>query len=178
MESINGRSYQVFTFKTAIAAARSGQFEVGPAEAKAIVQVPQRAGGNRSPYDLFGMNDPFSDPFFNDPFGGMMEQRQIEIKSRSVQLEVMPLPAHAPASFAGAVGNFSLTNAVKPKTAQVGDPLTVTATISGRGNFDRVTAPSLEDDRGWHTYPPSAKFAPDDDVGPERHEIIRDGDLA
>ncbi len=165
MESINGRSYQVFTFKTAIAAARSGQFEVGPAEAKAIVQVPQRAGGNRSPYDLFGMNDPFSDPFFNDPFGGMMEQRQIEIKSRSVQLEVMPLPAHAPASFAGAVGNFSLTSAVKPKTAQVGDPLTVTAAISGRGNFDRVTAPSLEDDRGWHTYPPSAKFAPDDDVG-------------
>ena len=165
MESINGRSYQVFTFKTAIAAARSGQFEVGPVEAKAIVQVPPRAGGNRSPYDLFGMNDPFSDPFFNDPFGGMMEQRQIEIKSRSVQLEVMPLPAHAPASFAGAVGNFSLTSEVKPKTAQVGDPLTVTAAISGRGNFDRVTAPSLEDDRGWHTYPPSANFAPDDDVG-------------
>jgi len=47
----------------------------------------------------------------------------------------------------------------------VGDPLTVTAAISGRGNFDRVTAPSLEDDRGWHTYPPSANFAPDDDVG-------------
>ena len=34
----------------------------------------------------------------------------------------------------------------KPKSVQVGDPITVTANISGRGNFDRVTAPSLEDE--------------------------------
>ena len=54
---------------------------------------------------------------------------------------------------------------MKPKTAQVGDPLTVTAEISGRGNFDAVTAPTLESDRGWHTYPPGSNFKPDDDIG-------------
>jgi hypothetical protein len=53
----------------------------------------------------------------------------------------------------------------KPKTAAVGDPMTVTAEISGRGSFDRVNAPSIEDERGWHKYPPSAKFKQDDDVG-------------
>jgi hypothetical protein len=47
----------------------------------------------------------------------------------------------------------------------VGDPFTVTATITGRGNFDRVTAPTFEEERGWHKYPPSADFKPDDDVG-------------
>ena len=52
-----------------------------------------------------------------------------------------------------------------PKKAQVGDPITVTTTITGRGNFDRVTAPVLEDERGWHKYPPSDKFKQDDDVG-------------
>jgi hypothetical protein len=52
-----------------------------------------------------------------------------------------------------------------PKKLQVGDPMTVTASISGRGNFDRVTAPALENDAGWHKYPPSDKFAQDDDVG-------------
>jgi hypothetical protein len=47
----------------------------------------------------------------------------------------------------------------------VGDPITVTSTISGRGNFDRMNGPALEDERGWHKYPPSSKFKQDDDVG-------------
>ena len=63
------------------------------------------------------------------------------------------------------MGIFSLTTDVKPKKAQIGDPLTVTANISGRGNFDRVTAPVLESDRGWHTYPPGSSFKPNDDIG-------------
>jgi hypothetical protein len=57
------------------------------------------------------------------------------------------------------------TTDAKPKTVQVGDPITVTNTISGRGNFDRVNAPVLEDERGWHKYPPSSKFKQDDEVG-------------
>ncbi len=167
IETIDGATYQIVTFKTAIAAAKSGKFEIGPVEAKALVQVPRRGGGGRgrSPFDVFGMNDPFNDPFFNDPFGGMLEQRQIEMKSQPATLEVKPLPPNPPESFDGAVGVFNLTTEVKPKTAQVGDPLTVTADISGRGNFDRVTAPTLENDRGWHSYPPSAKFKENDDVG-------------
>ena len=53
----------------------------------------------------------------------------------------------------------------KPKSVQVGDPITVTTTIAGRGNFDRINAPLIEDDRGWHKYPPSSKFKQDDEVG-------------
>jgi BatD DUF11 like domain len=53
----------------------------------------------------------------------------------------------------------------KPKSVQVGDPITVTTTVSGRGNFDRVNAPVIEDERGWHKYPPSSKFKEDDEVG-------------
>ena len=58
-----------------------------------------------------------------------------------------------------------MTVDANPKSVQVGDPITVTSTISGRGNFDRVNAPALEDERGWHKYPPSSKFKQDDDVG-------------
>jgi len=82
-----------------------------------------------------------------------------------VTLDVKALPPGAPADFGGAVGNFTLASDAKPRSAQVGDPFTVTATITGRGNFDRVTAPTLEDDRGWHKYPPSSEFKQDDDVG-------------
>jgi hypothetical protein len=163
---IDGTSYDILTFKTAITPARSGKLEIAAKDAKAIVRVPRRSGSRpRSPFDLFGMDDPFNDPFFNDPFGGMAEQREVKFSSDATTLEVKPLPPGAPPNFVGAVGNFSLTTEVKPKTAQVGDPLTVTATVSGRGNFDRVTAPTLENARGWHTYPPGSNFKPDDDIG-------------
>jgi len=167
LETINGRTYDVVTFKTAIAAARAGKFDLGPVKAKAQVLVPRRpeTRRSRSPFDLFNLDDPFSDPFFSDPFGQFGERREIEINSDPVVFEVKPLPQNAPASFSGAIGNFTMTTEAKPKSVQVGDPITVTSTISGRGNFDRVNAPALEDEHGWHKYPPSSKFKQDDEVG-------------
>jgi len=168
-ETISGRIYEVVTYKTAIAAARAGKFEIGPVKAKAQVVIPRRQSAprsrGRSPFDLFDQNDPFSDPFFSNPFSQFGERREVEIKSEPVALEVKPLPPNAPASFSGAIGNFTMTSEAKPKTVQVGDPITVTNTISGRGNFDRVNAPIIEDERGWHKYPPSSKFKQDDEVG-------------
>jgi hypothetical protein len=167
IETINGISYDVLTFKTAIAAARPGKLEIGPAQANALVAAPRRQGSSRSrsPFDIFSMDDPFSDPFFSDPFGAFGQQEKVQINSEPASLEVKPLPKNAPADFSGAVGNFTMTVDGNPKSVQVGDPITVKATIAGRGNFDRVAAPSLEDERGWHKYPPSSKFQQDDDVG-------------
>src|SRR6266704_2385805 len=167
LETINGRSYDVVTFKTAVAAARAGKFEIGPVKAKAQVLVARRPSSSRShsPFDLFNLDDPFSDPFFADPFGQFGERRDIEISSEPIAFEVKPLPQNAPQSFSGAIGNFTMATDAKPKSVQVGDPITVTSTISGRGNFDRVNAPVLEDEHGWHKYPPSSKFKQDDEVG-------------
>ena len=168
-ETISGRIYEVVTYKTAIAAARAGKFEIGPVKAKAQVMIPRRQSAprmrSRSPFDLFDQDDPFSDPFFSNPSSQFGERREVEIKSEPVALEVKPLPPNAPPSFSGAIGNFTMTTEAKPKTVQVGDPITVTNTISGRGNFDRVNAPVIEDERGWHKYPPSSKFKQDDEVG-------------
>ncbi|HEY2615166.1 MAG TPA: BatD family protein [Chthoniobacterales bacterium] len=164
-ETIDGRTYQTFTFKTAIAPARSGNIEIGPVEVNPVVRVPRSSRNPGIPRDLFDPNDPFMDNFFNDPLFMPSASREIKLKSEPALLEVKALPSNAPPSFAGAVGIFTMTTEAKPKSAQVGDPFTVTARISGRGNFDRVTAPSFENDRGWHKYPPSANFEPDDDVG-------------
>src|ERR1700693_516046 len=169
VETIGGRTYQVYTFKTAISPARAGKFEIGPFQAKAIVLLPRRPTAPRtrprSPLDLFNLDDPFSDPFFSDPFGSMGEQTELPIRSEAVTLNVKPLPPNAPPSFSGAIGNFAMTVDAKPKNVQAGDPITITATISGRGNFDRMNGPTLEDERGWHKHPPSSKFKQDDDVG-------------
>ena len=167
LETINGRTYNIVTFKSAIAAAHSGKFEIGPATAKAQVVVARRPSSprSRSPFDLFDLDDPFSDPFFSNPFAQFGERREVEISSEPVTLEVKPLPQNAPATFSGAIGNFTMTTDANPKNVQVGDPITVTSTISGRGNFDRVNAPLIEDEHSWHKYPPSSKFKQDDEVG-------------
>ncbi len=170
LETIGGRTYQVYTFKTAIAAARPGKLEIGPVTAKAVVVLPRRPSTSprtrpRSPFDLFNLDDPFSDPFFSDPFGSTGERTELPIQSETAALNVKPLPPNTPPNFSGAIGNFTMTADAKPKTVQVGDPITVTSTITGRGNFDRMNGPALEDERGWHKYPPSSKFKQDDDVG-------------
>jgi hypothetical protein len=166
IETIGGRTFQVFTYKAALSPARSGKIEVGPVQVNAVVRIPRPSSrGQSMPRDLFDTNDPFMDNFFRDPLFMPSTPQEVKIKSEPVMLEVKSLPPGAPPDFGGAVGNFVLSNEAKPKTAQVGDPFTVTATITGRGNFDRVTAPAFEDEHGWHKYPPSVDFKQDDDIG-------------
>jgi hypothetical protein len=166
IETIGGKTYQTFTFKTALSPARSGKIEIGPVQLNPVVRIPRSASRNPTmPRDLFDMNDPFMDNFFRDPAFMPSTPQEIKLKSEAVTLEVKALPPGAPPEFGGAVGNFTLTTDAKPKAGQVGDPFTITAKITGRGNFDRVTGPAFEEEQGWHKYPPSAQFKQDDDVG-------------
>ena len=163
MEMVNGRRVRVFIYKVALTAAKIGRLEF-PAELTMTMQWPQRGRQRHSPFDVFGMDDSFGS-FFPDPFANYTEPTDVTIRSNPVALEVKPLPPNAPPGFSGAIGNFTLATEAKPTSVQTGDPITITSTISGRGNFDRVSAPALEDERGWHKYPPSSKFKKDDDVG-------------
>src|SRR5205814_5976274 len=134
-ETHEGRNYQVYSFKTEIAAARPGKFEIVQVTAKAAIVLPRRPSAPRttrprSPFDLFNMDDPFSDPFFSDPFGSMGERTELPIRSETATLNVKPLPPNAPPNFSGAVGTFTMTADAKPKTVQVGDPITVTSAIN------------------------------------------------
>lgn len=156
----DGMVYDLMTFKTAITPAKSGTLTLGPAtvECTAILPQPRRA----RPRGLF--NDPFDDDFFNNPLFGM--RQRLSIKTDPVELNVKPLPAAGqPADFSGAVGQFTLSATAKPAKVQIGDPVTITAKISGRGNFDRAGAPTVVDESGWRSYPAAGKFTPDDDVG-------------
>ncbi len=159
----DGEDYIMVTYKSAVTAAKAGKLRLGPVTVQAEAQLPQRrrrrSGG---PFD-----DPFfQNPFFDDAFSMMSPPQQITIRAEPVELTSLPLPAEGqPRSFAGAVGNFTMTTSVKPAMVEAGDPITITAKIVGRGDFDRVTAPMVIDPNGWRTYPPSSKFDGDDDVG-------------
>ncbi len=163
-QTIRGQTYNVLTYRTAIAAARTGKLEIGPIEFPLVALLPQTNRNRASRRDPFSLNDPF-DNFFNNPAFAMSVPRQVKVRGESATLEVKALPPKAPPGFSGAVGNFTLVTDAKPKAVQVGDPITITAKLTGRGNFDRVAAPEFDDEKGWHKYPPSSDFKQDDDVG-------------
>lgn len=156
----DGQQWDVVIFRTAVTPVKSGKITIEPAELLPVIQVPQTP--RRRPVPR-GFQDFFDDPFFNDAFGGSVV-KQISIKTEPVELEIKPLPEEGkPASFAGAVGRFSLSVAAQPLRVEGGDPVTLTMKVGGMGNFERVTAPHVADDDGWRSYPPSAKFQADDE---------------
>ena len=68
--------------------------------------------------------------FFNEP---VLET--YTLKTAPTVLEVQPLPPNAPKTFAGAVGNFTLTHKIVPEQVQVGEPITWTLELAGEGNW-------------------------------------------
>ncbi|HEX4084643.1 MAG TPA: BatD family protein [Chthoniobacteraceae bacterium] len=156
----NGHEYNVVTYKTAITPAQAGHISVGPVILRAQAQLPmvhQRRHFNNPLDDMMAQMDNF--PMMAPP-------QDITIRGEAVEMTGKTLPAAGqPASFAGAVGTFTLTTSAKPAMVEAGDPITLTVQIAGNGDFDRVTAPEVTNPDGWKIYPPTSKFDADDDVG-------------
>ena len=153
--SRNGREVDVLVFRTAITPSKAGKITLGPVELPYVAQVP-RAQPRR----------PRS--FFDDIFGdsSFAVNQRYRAHADAVELEVKPLPVTGrPENFSGAVGQFRFSGTGAPNRVKIGDPITMTLTVSGRGNFDRTEAPALRDSTGWRSYPASAAFKGDDDLG-------------
>ncbi len=68
-----------------------------------------------------------------------LRAEQYSITSDSPRIEVKPLPAPAPPSFEGAVGEFELVSTVVPEQSAVGEPVTWTLELRGNGNWPDIT---------------------------------------
>lgn len=162
--------YTMLKWQGAISAIKEGRYPI-TARLDATIQVPRPA--TRRPMfgrgffgDHFFNNDSFfNDDFFNQFFGGF-EENEVALSSPRLRIRVKPLPEKGrPENFSGAVGQFKLSVSAKPTTVTVGDPITLHMTLKGRGNFDRVAAPTLEDETGWKTYSATDTFEGSDPHG-------------
>lgn len=165
-ELVEGTPYTVVTWPAALSAVKEGDYSLNM-ELPVVVRLKQRSTRNQrqDPFGSFFGDSPFDDPIF-DGFFGRVTQKQLTLQSDKSELSVKSLPNKGvPADFSGAVGQFEVAADVAPKSATVGDPLTLTLKISGKGSFDRVSADGLANAPGWKTYRPGGQFEPEDSLG-------------
>lgn len=109
------------------------------------MQVAVR-GRSRSPFD----------DFFNDPFFGGSRAQPKYVNSRPVEITVMPLPdSGKPAQFSGTVGDYTLKAGVNKTEVKQGDSVTLTVSVSGRGNIQAIGEPTAPDMSGLKLYNPT-----------------------
>ena len=122
------------------------QIHPGPAKLQCAVLTQTR---RRSPFpDFFG-------DFFSD-----YQYQPVTLQSNTWELEVVPLPAAGqPADFSGGVGRFELAATANPQEVEAGEPVTVTLTVKGTGNFATLSAPVLRNPDGFKIYDAQKKTA-------------------
>ena len=128
-EELDGKIWEAAVVrKWVIIPQKAGELKIDPAELVCLVNVKQRRRSS-SPFDDF--------------FGtGYTTVRQ-RIYTTSPVISVSPLPAGAPASFGGGVGDFSIKASVSRDSLKVHDAASLKIVVSGKGNVALLEAPKV-----------------------------------
>lgn len=128
-ETINNKIYDVYNITEYILyPQQGGELVIEPIEMTAVAYV--QVESNKS-YDPF--------------WGGGYETLQIprKLKTPELKIKVKEFPAGAPASFAGAVGRYTMLHELSSTELPANASATLQLTISGTGNLNFVSAPTL-----------------------------------
>ena len=167
-ETVNGRPYNVFTLKkSALFPQQTGKLLLDPAEVKGVVRIIKNERvKRRNPLaemmenDPFFKDNPFKDFFENDPFyGDMMQQTYEDVEttlvSRPVAISVNALPEdNKPASFTGAVGNFTIEASLDRNQLSTDDAATLRIKVIGSGNLKLIENPIVQFPKDFIVYDP------------------------
>lgn len=72
--------------------------------------------------------------------------------SNGGSIEVVPLPANAPANFIGAVGKYTFERTFDKTQVKQGEVITMTVTVSGYGNLHNINTPAFKLPKGIVVY--------------------------
>lgn len=137
-EYVNGIEYTTAEIqKIVVVPQRSGKLTLDPMTMECVAQIrTERSNNNRSmdPFEAF-----FNDPFFNRNIVNVKK----ELSSQPFTLDVKNLPENGkPASFAGAVGNYTFKSEIDKTALSTNEAVTLTLTVSGTGNVELLQMPT------------------------------------
>ncbi|MCP4681918.1 MAG: protein BatD [Desulfobacterales bacterium] len=131
-----GKEYATITFQKILIPKRAGTITIEPARV-----VCEALSGYSSRSRSFG-NDFFSDDFFGR--GRRGRYRKVVVPSNSLKLAISDLPLEGrPEGFDGHVGEYRIRASATPTSVSVGDPITLTITLSGPEYLDHISLPPL-----------------------------------
>ena len=139
--------------KTIVVPQRTGHFTIDPMTVECIAQI-RTSGGRRQSLDPFGF---FDDPFFNTGITNVKK----ELSSQSFGIEVKALPeAGKPATFEGAVGEYSFKTDIDKTELSTNEAFTLTLTVSGKGNIELLQMPEPVFPPDFEVYDPKITTTP------------------
>ncbi|MEM8550402.1 MAG: BatD family protein, partial [Verrucomicrobiota bacterium] len=141
------RSY-LFTWQAVVTPVKTGSHPLD-FEVQLAYYPPQSASrtNQRDPFErIFGRNSLFSMRRSNPEV--------LTVRTDDQVVEVFSLPeADRPEAFTGAIGQFTLTDlSAAPQDPEQGEPVELSLTINGAGNFAYIDMPELEQTDGWRVY--------------------------
>ena len=156
-ETYDGQIYNVAVLrKFLLIPQHQGRLNIYPAELVCLVSVRVSSGGN----SIF-------DGFFD-------EYRNVrkKVQTKPVTVNVSALPAGAPASFGGGVGEFSISASVSKDTVKTHEAASLIVTVSGKGNVALLEAPkvSLPPDMEVYDTKVTSNIAPGGMSGTRKYE--------
>ena len=119
-------SYRILEVSYGVMPLTPGRFRIPPARMGLTVYSARK----RTPRGLF------DDPFFG---GALRTGRPLTVSSEPLALEVLPFPEkEKPELFSGLVGKFTIEGTLSGSEVHVGDSVTLTVRLSGKGNVNRL----------------------------------------
>ena len=156
----NGTLYNILEVRYAVTPLKEGVYGIRPSKLGMNVYE----SGQRSRFDTF-----------NDPFFYRSSGRPTTLTSEPLELKVLPIPDEGrPRDFSGLVGSFSINTRLEPSELKAGESATLTVTLSGRGNINRIPdikGPELENVKVYADEP-VIKVEPDS-AGPSGSKTMK-----
>lgn len=146
LENINGRNYSTVILRQAILyPQKTGLINIEGGKINANIRVRvERKNAPRSVFDL-------------DSFFDQYQEVQKEVVVAPQSVDVIPLPSGKPASFNGAVGEFTMTAKLKNSTVKTNESLVLDVNISGSGNIKLLKDPEVKFPNDFEVYDPKVE---------------------
>ncbi len=140
----NGRNYWTVTLRqTVLYPQRSGKITIDAGSFDAVIRVRvQRQGGGS---------------IFDDFFDSGYQNVSKELKTTPVSIDVKALPSGKPASFSGAVGNFTMNAEINSNQVKTNEAVTVKVKIEGNGNLRVLKNPEVKFPNDFEIYDPKVE---------------------
>lgn len=139
LERYNGRNYFTADLrKTLLFPQRSGQISIPRGSLEMVFSVPS----GRRVSTFFGTQE-------------VMVDVKKELITNPLSINVKPLPANRPSSYANAVGTFTLKSGINSTAVKANEAITIIWEISGTGNMKLIRNPEIEFPNNFEVYDPT-----------------------